>query len=91
MKLKLFSVYDSKTNTFSAPFGSPTTPAAVRTFHEMARDSQSFIGKWPEDYTLFFLGSFEDSTAGFQLDGPERLVKASELLAGDASEVAADV
>ena len=35
---------------------------AVRTFADMANDSNHNIGKHPEDYTLYHIGEWDDNT-----------------------------
>lgn len=62
MKLKLCSVYDSKTMVFNTPFFQLTTPAALRSFGDLANDPQSTVFRHPGDYVLYELGEFDDAT-----------------------------
>jgi len=65
---KIFSVYDSKTSSYSPPMNFPHTGDAIRSFSEIANDkSSTTIGKYPADFTLFELGSFDLQTAKFDL------------------------
>lgn len=61
--LKMFSVYDVKSESFSKPFYALTKGEAIRIFTEAANDTSSNIGKYPEDFSLFDLGSFDESNA----------------------------
>lgn len=61
--LKLFTVYDSKTETYLRPFCLLTKGEAIRGFSETSNDPQSQICKYPADFTLFELGEFDDQTA----------------------------
>jgi len=63
MKLKLFSIHDSKAAAFITPFFSPTTATALRSFATAANDMQTDFYKYGGDYTLFELGTFDQETA----------------------------
>lgn len=62
MKMKMFSVYDSKAEAYLAPFFSATEATAMRAFEAAAKDEQHDFHKWSEDYTLFCLGTFDEFT-----------------------------
>lgn len=82
MKLKAFSVFDVKADTFSAPFFFPATGLAVRAFKATVADRETSVGKYPEDFKLVELGEFDDqlgvltskdhSSLGFASDYVER-------------------
>lgn len=61
----IYSVYDSKARTFSNPFVSMRQEMAIRDFTQAARDPQSQISNFPEDYTLFEMGEFDDEIGTF--------------------------
>jgi hypothetical protein len=63
MEHKVFSIYDSKTETYSKPFYMKTIGEATRAFGDLANNKDTDVGRHPEDYTLFNLGVFEDTTA----------------------------
>ncbi|QXP08418.1 MAG: nonstructural protein [Arizlama microvirus] len=63
MKLKLFTVYDSKTESYLRPFSLTTKGEALRGFQETVNDPQSQICKYPADFTLFELGEWDDQSA----------------------------
>jgi hypothetical protein len=67
MKLKLFTVYDSKAEAYNQPFYMPSTGAALRAFEDSINDPQNSISQHPGDYTLFELGTFDPSNASIQL------------------------
>lgn len=62
MVTSIFSVYDSKAKVFAPPFISINDLTAVRDFHRAANDPDSNIFLYPTDYTLFKIGTFDDST-----------------------------
>lgn len=68
MKVKLFSVYDSKVKAFRYPFFMQATGAAIRGFMDLVNDGKSEISKYPADFTLFEHGSFDDETGMMELE-----------------------
>ena len=56
MILKVFSVYDSKSAMFNTPYFSTTTPAAIRSFSDLANDPNTMVCKHPGDYVLYEIG-----------------------------------
>ncbi len=65
MKLKVFSVFDSKAEAFIQPFYSQTTGTAVRSFEQALQDPAHEFRKFAGDYTLFELGQFDQSTGHY--------------------------
>lgn len=75
-----FSVYDSKVEVFMAPWNAVNKGQAIRTFSDLVNDSNHPWSKHIEDYSLFELGTFDDSCAKFELlKAPERVALAIEL------------
>lgn len=78
---KLFTVYDSKAETYLQPFCAPTKGIAIRSFQDSVRDTSSNLHKYPEDFTLFELGSYDQSKATFSLHpSPQSVGVAIEFL-----------
>jgi len=70
MKLKLFVVYDAKTESYGVPFFRDFTANAIREWQEVASnksDKGNQIAKFPADFTLFEIGSFEQSTGTLEI------------------------
>lgn len=70
MIIKLFSVYDSKAKAYMTPFCRPATGLAIRDFIDVVNDVKSTISRYPEDFSLFEIGFFDDNTG--ELDMVER-------------------
>lgn len=81
MIVKVLAVFDNKIGTFAQPFFSQTLSSGKRSFADAAADPSTLLNKHPEDFTLFLLGDFDDST-GFldPLSAPENLGLASSYL-----------
>ena len=81
MIYEAFSIFDSKGLMYSPPFYDVTKGLAIRRFSETATDRNTSIGLHPEDFTLFHVGSFDDSNAMMTAARTaEPLIKASETL-----------
>ena len=80
MNQRMFTVYDHKASAYLLPFFSQTKGTAIRSFTESCNDPQSTFFKYPEDFTLFELGEYDDSTAElFIHPSPEPIGKAIEF------------
>lgn len=65
--IKIFSIFDAKAEAYISPFYMTHTGQAIRTFTDCVNSPDHQFGAHPEDYTIFELGEFDDSTAHFQL------------------------
>lgn len=64
---KVFTIFDSKTESYVAPFFMLARGEAIRAFTDTVNDSSIPPGKYPEDFTLFELGTFDESSCKFVL------------------------
>lgn len=65
--LNVYTIYDEKAAAFLPPFCQATDGVAIRNFVASAQDTQSAIGAFPTDFTLFRIGSFDEDTAVFHM------------------------
>jgi hypothetical protein len=63
MIFKTFTVYDSKTEAYLQPFFVNSKGAAIRSFSDASNEPGHQFNKYPEDFTLFELGEYDDATA----------------------------
>lgn len=81
MILKVFAVRDTKAQAFLQPFYSPSVGSAMRAFSDAVNDKSCPFNKHPEDYLLYEIGTYDDSTAVLSpLDVVRLQVAASDLL-----------
>lgn len=74
------SVYDSKAEVFTPPFFSRTLSEGIRSFQDAAADPNSRMAAHRDDYALFRVGSYDDSTGVFVAnDVPLRICSLNEL------------
>lgn len=67
MIVKIYTVYDSKGEAFLQPFYQQSKGHAVRSFTDSVNEPNHPFNKYPEDFTLFELGTFNDFNATFDL------------------------
>lgn len=65
--MKIFCLYDSKANYFGTPFFSENVGEVLRDFETVSNDRQTKVGLYPQDFTLFELGTYDKLTAKFEL------------------------
>lgn len=76
----IFSVFDQKTNAYLDPVYYRSKGEAVRAMRDALANEDHQFAKHAEDYTLFELGDFDDTTGSFNLyNTPQALAKAIEL------------
>ncbi len=63
----MFTVHDSKAETFLPPFFVPSRGLAIRAFEDCINSNEHHFGKHPADYTLFSLGFFDTDSGEFVL------------------------
>lgn len=59
MKLQLFTVWDSAAQRYLEPFFAATVEVALRMFRSVVNTEGHQFNRFPEDYTLFHLGEFD--------------------------------
>lgn len=74
MKHTVCAIWDSKANAYMQPFFTVNRQTAMRAVSHAQEDSGSMLSRFPEDYTLFVLGEFDDQRGQF-----EQLEKAENL------------
>lgn len=75
---KMYSIHDSKGEVYNQPFFMLTHGEAERSFRTLANDPKSSINDYPEDYDLYYLGDFDETTGQLApLNSPQHVLKAT--------------
>lgn len=77
---QMYTVYDSKAETYLPPFFVPARGLAIRAFEDCVNSDDHHFGKHPADYTLFFLGSFDTDTGTFVIKDKSSVGNGVEFL-----------
>lgn len=80
MQKLIFAVRDITADVFAAPFVSQNRNTAMRDFGHACQDVQSQLSKSPEDYQLFFLGTFDDDLGSIAGVKPELVANATQFV-----------
>jgi len=80
MITNLYSIYDSKSETYSKPFHMHNDSVALRNCTDLASDPNTEVAKHPEDFTLFLIGEWDDNTCEFDIrETPKNILRFHEL------------
>lgn len=74
MKKEIYSVYDRKAQLYGTPFYASQEGIAIRSFSRAVNDPSLDMCLFPEDFTLYELGRFDDESAIFELNPMPRAV-----------------
>lgn len=70
---QMYAVRDTGARLYGNPFFSVRDEVAVRDFSQAVNDPQSAMYHAPEDFALYWLGSFDDESGDFVCAEPKRL------------------
>lgn len=59
---KMFSILDVKCSTYMPPFYESHSEIAKRNLVEASKNPESLLGKYPDDFVLFEVGMFDETT-----------------------------
>jgi len=62
MIMGVFSVFDRAAGAYLRPFFFPRPGEAVRAFQDLVNDDTTQFHRHAEDYVLFHIGDYDDST-----------------------------
>lgn len=66
--MRLYSVYDSKAEQFSPPQTYHNDMLALRGFEAIVNDDKMLIKKYPEDFSLYYVGNFSDTDGRYHVE-----------------------
>jgi len=73
MRVEIFTVYDSAARRYLEPFFAETQEVAMRMFRQLVNKEGHQFAKFPEDYTLFHLGTFNQESGLIDSGTPHSL------------------
>jgi len=80
MKVCIYSIYDTKAQSYLPPFFLQNDALAIRLIKNTVTNPEHQFSQNAEDYVLFKLGAFDDSSAKMELlSAPESLATCLEL------------
>lgn len=79
MVLQMFVILDAKSGAYAPPFFAFNAAVAQRNVAAAVQSGDSLIAKFPEDYTLYAIGQFDDATAEVRSGPPQAVCNLSSL------------
>nr|QJB19083.1 MAG: nonstructural protein [Microvirus sp.] len=64
------SVFDKKAEFFGPPMFARNVNEGRRSFLDACNDAQSYLSKHPDDYVLYAVGTFDESTGLLSASSP---------------------
>lgn len=81
MIMQMFSIFDVKAKAYTQPFFMPQKGQALRDFDGVVNNEQTPVNKYPEDFSLYKLGEFDNiSGKVVSLNQPEFLANAVDFV-----------
>lgn len=85
---QVFTAYDNKTKAFLPPFQLRTSEEAIRGFTEVCNTQDHQFQKYPEDYSLYLLGEFDDNTGRYENEQePKLLITGRQITTGKPPKI----
>lgn len=80
MKLEVYTVRDDKAEAYLQPFYMQNESLAIRAMTDCITDANHQFAKHINDYSLYHLGTYSDSSGKFELnDSPKHLINLVDL------------
>jgi hypothetical protein len=78
MNLQIYTIKDSKAGTYAQPFYNVNHTTAIRAFNASLQDNSNPLSKFPEDFSLYHLGLWDDvkGIITFNANGAEFIANA---------------
>ncbi|WNK13825.1 MAG: hypothetical protein [Microvirus sp.] len=84
MKLNVYAIFDNAARAYLPPFFLLRDTMAIRSFTEAVNSKDHPLNKFPQDYSLFRLGSFDDSSGQIDNESPQPAFLISGLVVLEA-------
>lgn len=70
----VYAIYDEKAEQYNAPFPLATDGLAKRSFEDACRDVRTDLYKYPGDFTLYCIATWDDDKGQFENVVPARFI-----------------
>lgn len=80
MIIKMYAIYDRKTQIHHCPVYAHTTGHILRVIGDMVADPQSPFHLHPDDYQIWEIGTYDDATAHVMTESPHLISSLTDLV-----------
>lgn len=88
--IELFSILDAAAERYMDPFCAPTIEFAIRGFKEACSIKDHQFSKFPEDYSLFHIGTFDPELCQIDPCIAKKIAVASSFVHGGQLDIEYD-
>lgn len=81
--MRIYSIYDTKAEHYGNPVFIRTDGEARRMFGQVANDKETEIGRHPEDFILYRIGTWDAETGTLTPEPGLSIAKAIEFAVGN--------
>jgi len=81
--MKLYSVFDKRAGIYGALFTAHNDGDASRSVIVGIRANQVMFARFPEDYSLYYIGEFSEKTAELNQESPRPVAELAALKEAD--------
>lgn len=78
--LEYYSVYDKKVGAYKRPFNGTSLVDVTRSIEQEVKNPESLLSRYPGDFALYKLGSFDEIEGIFIQSKPEHLAEISAFI-----------
>lgn len=82
----VYVILDKASESYGRPLVYATDAVAIRELSAEVRNGETFFGKHPQDFSLYYLGTYDDGSAMFELLPEPRFVIAAVSLLPNEGE-----
>ena len=86
MRQNVYSIRDRCSKLYDRPWVAHSDAAAVRSFTDIATDEEHPIGRHPEDFTLFRIGTWDEQEGVLKGEAAEKVVNGAEVQTAEVIE-----
>lgn len=79
MTIKMYSLYDKKTQVYGRPFFAHNDGHAVRLIQDELADNSFVVARHPDDFSLHCVGAFDDATGNVESMTPSKVMDCDQL------------
>lgn len=76
--MKIYAIFDEAIESYGQPIFTRTAGQALRSFSDEVKNPESPFNKHPEDYSIYYMGEFNEQTGIITPADPTRLARATE-------------
>jgi hypothetical protein len=81
MLYKMYTIHDQKAGIFHPPYVKQSHGEAERDFTTAVNDDRTNLNRYPEDFNLYYVGTWDDNTGKAELlDSPQHIIKAIQCI-----------